>query len=131
MQTSLIIFAPEHSQSDLFELLYPLKFELEGVKLKAPDHDTGLSIDPGTVAIVFDLVKVTLPALITAVGTIWAAKHAVQKKQKKEYHKARVVITLTSGSVLELNIGEDGTPLNIGLELPENPNEVSYVRLEV
>ena len=123
MKTSIIIYAPGISSSRLAEELYSIRFELPGTRIRKLESESGLSIDTGLVTLSLDLAKATLPALISALVTIWATR-------KKADKPPTIVIVTLNGEEKSVK-ADPREQLNFDSEeFPFSIEEIERIRLE-
>ncbi len=128
MTQTIAVVAPGVPAEDLADVLRPL--EGRGIALQTPQPG-GLALDPATMQLAFELAKVTLPALISAVAVVWAAKVA---KSGSPAHTPppsahpRLVLELDTGDV-SVDLDWSGQPL-VPLEGPRSAADVLRIRLE-
>jgi hypothetical protein len=127
MNLTLPIVAPGRPSQVLGEALGEM--HLSGVSVAKP-MSGGLAVDPGTMVLLVELAKVTLPALLAAIATVWAAKIG------KDAEHSRSGADSSPKLVLELDASE--IPLDLGAckvgavpeGVPQNVDAVVRIRLE-
>jgi len=114
---------------------------LSGVKAKGLDvsvqvtNSSGLAMDTATVGLFFELAKVTVPALITALAFVWVEHLKSKKKTEKPEHprvtlKPTVVIETDAGNI---RIAVDTSNIQSSVtkvSLPKDLEEITQIRLE-
>ncbi|WP_232452414.1 hypothetical protein, partial [Burkholderia ubonensis] len=71
MTLTIPVVAAGETAENLADALSPLR--AKGIDL-AKSPSGGLAVDPGTISLIVEVAKVTLPALLSAIATIWAAR---------------------------------------------------------
>jgi len=151
MKQVLPIVAAQTDADQLALLMGDLQKEFPEVSIQKPES-TGLGMDPATIALVFGLANVTVPALIAAISAIWVAhlklqtekaKQAKEQKQLAEAAKEQpggkldksagpVIVVDTDLSEIAIRIDpSDVTGSLMMASLPQAADEITRIRLEV
>ena len=75
-----------HSREEVTEICQSIELQAEVIEGKS----SGLAMDPATVAILVEVAKVTLPALLSAIAAVWAARISTKNKgrlQTQDYFR--------------------------------------------
>jgi hypothetical protein len=130
----VITVQAEHTDSEeLYSLLSRVPEEVPSVSLKKPEQ-SGLAMDPGTIALVFGLAKVTVPVLITTIGTIWVAyinrRSANETSAPPVIDSQPTIVIETDDRNIHINIDSDDVERSVSrAELPETVDEMTRIRL--
>jgi hypothetical protein len=134
MSYTIPVKASLADKDELAALLSNLKAEAPEASIKTTES-SGLAMDPATVALIFDTVKVIVPALITALATIWV-EHMKNKKQpgkpekRTDVPKPSVVIETDAENI---RIVLDTWDIKASVErvhLPTTIEQITRIRLE-
>ena len=141
MKVPIPIFSNGISRNQLSEQLCYLPFKFSGIEFREPHECMGLASAPGALTILIDIAKVTIPALLTAIATVWSAKLLTKTKPeippKPEIPQKKVTVVVHVDSVLgitityELSSDEEVLTLTFGSTLQiKDPSEISGIRLD-
>jgi hypothetical protein len=106
------------------------ELRIPGLSLGKPSSG-GLAVDPGTVLLIVELAKVTLPALLAAIATVWAAKISKGSSEKPKIEgqrKPQLVLEFdTFETPIEIEACREG---RIPQEAHRNLDSLVRIRLE-
>jgi hypothetical protein len=127
MNLTIPVVAPGRPSEILREALGEMR--LSGVSIAKPVSG-GLAVDPGTLALVVEVVKVTLPALLAAIATVWAAKigKGAKEPNTEPGSSPKLVLELDDSEItLDLDACKGGA---LSERTPQNMDAVVRIRLE-
>lgn len=121
-------------KEELGILLSNMKTETFSISIEK-SGDSGLAMDPATIALIFETIKVVVPPLITALATVWV-EHIKSKNSDKPKEKTQ---TLKPSIVIETDLENIRLPLDISNveasvdkeRLPATIEEITRIRLEM
>jgi hypothetical protein len=128
MPLTIPVVAPGVSAEGLAGVLDALRSQ--GIDVARPPAG-GLGVDPGTVTLIVEVAKVTLPALLSAVATIWAAKigkGGSGKPSASPRRGTRLVLELDASEV-SIDLDASGQP-EVPANAPSTLEEIVRIRLE-
>lgn len=118
-------------RSELLNTLKDIEKDSPGISVKNTPS-SGLAMDAETIALVVDVAKVTIPALITLLGSVWVA-HIEKKKESKtlpqiQYHTIMVIETTINNIKIDLK----SQPISdaTAKALPQNIDDIVRIRFE-
>src|SRR5262249_2515271 len=121
MTLKIPLVAPGRSAESLADLLSPLR--AQGIEIGKPATG-GLAADPGAINLILEVAKVTLPALLSAIATIWAAKigkGGMEKATVQVHRRNRLVLELDASEVV-IDLDASGQPVTFK-DVPSRLNE--------
>jgi len=134
MQYTIPVKASLVDKDELTTLLSNLKTETPEVSIKTTES-SGLAMDPATIALVFGTVNVVVPALITAIATIWVEhiknrKQPDKSEQKPDIPKPSVVIETDAENIRIILDTSDIKASVVRVRLPTTIEQITRIRLE-
>lgn len=134
MPFTIPIKASQTDKDELTALLSNLKTETSEVSIKTTEN-SGLAMDPATVSLIFGTVNVVVPALITAIATIWVAHIQNKKKANKSQNKTNIlnpnIIIETDDENIKITIDASNIKASVQrVGLPKTIEQITRIRLE-
>jgi hypothetical protein len=129
MSYTIPVKADLTDKDELAALLSQMEVEASGISVKIPES-SGLAMDPATIALAVDVAKAIVPALISALATIWVQHIKSKKPQDKPDRKPNIVIETDAGNIrisLDTSNVEDSV---LRVQLPATVEDISRIRLE-
>jgi hypothetical protein len=133
MSYAIPVRADFTSKDELADLLSNLKTD-PSVSIEAAEN-SGLAMDPATVALVFGTINVVVPALITALATVWV-EHIKNKKADKPKEKPDTSqpIIIVETDIENIRVVLDVSDVRASVtkaRLPVTIEEITRIRLEM
>lgn len=130
MKISLLVSAKGLDADGTRSIIDEVGSKLEGVQSRLPESvNSGLAMDPSIAIAVLDVLKVTLSALITTLGTIWAAKIATEGRKSNRQENLTIIIE-TESEDITLRLSNDGSISRADItQIPTSPEKVTRLRL--
>ena len=128
MSLTIPVIAPGRSMESLADILSPLR--AQGIEFSKPPSG-GLAMDAGSISLIVEIAKMTLPALLAAIATVWAAKigkNSSTKSNTQPRRRSRLVLELDASEV-SIDLDVSGQPI-IPEGTPENLEKIVRIRLE-